>query len=854
MRCLLPFGWPADRRAWLQVKSNVAYYTMLTKVYKELMILGFIGFCVIMLKEQGYSLNPATMHCFEFCDLIVTICVLLYVGCTLISSFGMHMSRREWDRISMTSVEKVCHDVDVHLEEVETSVFAKGQHILSSEWRREAEFKLVELLFKTKFHLGRDFDYMMYAKAVLEVNVVDLANISTYHWLTICGISLAIYFSAPGTMRPEDFLGAFSETVFTPEGGTEDPGGSQRRALGGAENAACEAALPCGLNATELQLAVDELVLASGNATNATSAYNETCACSSDVQHTAVTIDVDMTYWSIVGFGAFGWCLVLLQHLVNWSLKRRMNLILKYHGATDSTSLTTLLKHLDAHFGRHLDEQVESIVDVGDDSNGNASDDEEEDEHHIMVFHRENKDANDVLSWRAFGFLMFVAKLVQLINCFYLGFYMCHMNMRLQLVQWQFLSGIGFDDADPGSLSVARTVVHIWLVIPIFVIIFRQLPRFTKDISLLIGVLHLHEPAVNAVIQHMEVVKQIRKRIKKRLERTRILTGKKKVKRGMKRLDLVRKGECKILVKLQKLRRDGKTRVNRDHMETWLQDQNTDTDIADLEAFLSREAFAAYLKEAPCDQATAQTARTLSLCQDTMGRHAGGKPGGDTITIDEFTTFLVWAIAAACNAADENGVGGQIIDEVRALGMSLAGISAEAFAAARLLARTKSLFRAVDTDRSGQVSKKELAKAFRRYRVPISAADMEIIMRIIDPDQSGQMSMEEWLDFMLATDENLTKATLKASGEASRINAEKGGDGFLDIRNYAAEALSVVPGGDAIVSTVKDPLGTVQNVSAAVQDAVNDPIGAINEAAEAMVSYALARVYRCCVKRCCLVV
>ena len=131
---------------------------------------------------------------------------------------------------------------------------------------------------------------------------------------------------------------------------------------------------------------------------------------------------------------------------------------------------------------------------------------------------------------------------------------------------------------------------------------------------------------------------------------------------------------------------------------------------------------------------------------------------------------------------------------------------------------------------------------------------MEIIMRIIDPDQSGQMSMEEWLDFMLATDENLTKATLKASGEASRINAEKGGDGFLDIRNYAAEALSVVPGGDAIVSTVKDPLGTVQNVSAAVQDAVNDPIGAINEAAEAMVSYALARVYRCCVKRCCLVV
>ena len=55
VRCLLPFGWPADRRAWLQVKSNVAYYTMLTKVYKELMILGFIGFCVtiVFIPEAG---------------------------------------------------------------------------------------------------------------------------------------------------------------------------------------------------------------------------------------------------------------------------------------------------------------------------------------------------------------------------------------------------------------------------------------------------------------------------------------------------------------------------------------------------------------------------------------------------------------------------------------------------------------------------------------------------------------------------------------------------------------------------------------------------------------------------------
>eukprot|EP01044_Picomonas_judraskeda_P019403 COSAG03_NODE_4086_length_1690_cov_1.191075_2_plen_218_part_01 len=57
---------------WLEHKlhHNKAHSEILQKVYKELMILGFIAFGLIMGKEVGaVTWNAETLHCFEFCDL-----------------------------------------------------------------------------------------------------------------------------------------------------------------------------------------------------------------------------------------------------------------------------------------------------------------------------------------------------------------------------------------------------------------------------------------------------------------------------------------------------------------------------------------------------------------------------------------------------------------------------------------------------------------------------------------------------------------------------------------------------------------------------------------------------------------
>eukprot|EP01044_Picomonas_judraskeda_P005587 COSAG03_NODE_532_length_7114_cov_17.820813_2_plen_128_part_00 len=68
---------------WLsrRCEDNKAHTELLEKVAKELMILGFIAFMVILLKELSVlHWNAETLHVFEFCDLLVSITVLIYVA------------------------------------------------------------------------------------------------------------------------------------------------------------------------------------------------------------------------------------------------------------------------------------------------------------------------------------------------------------------------------------------------------------------------------------------------------------------------------------------------------------------------------------------------------------------------------------------------------------------------------------------------------------------------------------------------------------------------------------------------------------------------------------------------------
>eukprot|EP01052_Picozoa_sp_SAG31_P070902 SAG31_NODE_29784_length_390_cov_0.536082_1_plen_129_part_11 len=90
---------------WLErmAEDSRAQSEMLNKMGREFIILGFIAFAVILLKElNALHFNGATLHVFEFCDLLVSITVLIYIGNCAVSSWTMVVTQRMWDRIALS--------------------------------------------------------------------------------------------------------------------------------------------------------------------------------------------------------------------------------------------------------------------------------------------------------------------------------------------------------------------------------------------------------------------------------------------------------------------------------------------------------------------------------------------------------------------------------------------------------------------------------------------------------------------------------------------------------------------------------------------------------------------------------
>ena len=77
---------------------------------------------------------------------------------------------------------------DEYMAGVESSCWKKFQHkmpFLASQWRHEADFKVLQLLFQMRFHMPAHFDYVQYIKLVLQGVVVSMANLTTLHWVLI---------------------------------------------------------------------------------------------------------------------------------------------------------------------------------------------------------------------------------------------------------------------------------------------------------------------------------------------------------------------------------------------------------------------------------------------------------------------------------------------------------------------------------------------------------------------------------------------------------------------------------------------------------------------------------------------
>jgi hypothetical protein len=360
----------------------------LTKVYKELMILGFIAFAVILGKEFGLAMSPEKLHCFEFCDLLVSICVLFYVGQACISSFCMHVIRRKWDRIAMKSVHRVVAELEEKLEVYKNSCCHKFLYFIpytsAYTMRDEADFKIIQMVFKTQFHLDPQFDYVMYAKSVLMDNVVDIANIQVSHWVAICVFCVFMYLGTDAIDGDEnqDWCIWCGNTEEDNERAVLERAGAGRRQLGGAVVAEKCELLPCGMNNTALADAINVLL---GNGTHN---YDYECAKAACISPPVKPpVGNDQIALSIFLFILTGVGLAFIQWFINRSLDGRIQKVLKFSGAASKWAVSDLLRSMDEELKARGtgeaddDDDAEGAgTDGGDDDNAIVIEDDDEDE------------------------------------------------------------------------------------------------------------------------------------------------------------------------------------------------------------------------------------------------------------------------------------------------------------------------------------------------------------------------------------------------------------------------------------------------------------------------------------------
>ena len=306
----------------------------------------------------------------------------------------------------------------------------------------------------------------------------------------------------------------------------------------------------------------------------------------------------------------------------------------------------------------------------------------------------------------------------------------------------------------------------------------------------------------------MDVVRKLRKRITDRLSQVRAAKREMDRPAGWKLLDAIKATEFVALKTLSELDTADDVADDNDPRLTFVQcaemlrQHKCTTKVADLSAFVDRAAHEAFLMSPASDQATTQTSKTLRVDPND------GSGDKDTITVEEFAHLLLREVATAMNEAFEFGVReDRLLKWERDL-TRLGIVTDRSVEMARKLARTKLLFKTVDKDGSGSITKTELYTALRRYKVPITKKDFHHILRVIDPDQSNSMSMEEWINFMMSTDDESDDKVANVIDKENKANGDKG-TGLTTVVSEGVTLLAGNTAGQAFDAVVKKPLDTV---------------------------------------------
>jgi hypothetical protein len=474
-----------------RLKLQPAYYQMLFKTYKELMIMGVISFGLTVSHELGIHFEHDMFICFEFAHILIFFVAVLFVGNAIVSSLSMERTRAVWDRLSSETLEDAIKNVKTHKEVAEASKVKDFWWNLpgpTSGWRGDCDFKIVRLMFLRNCTLPMSFDYTSYIRAKLMEIVKEVVEIGAKTWGIILSICLFVIF---GTL--------ITRFISPPVAGD---GAAHRR--------------------------MDEETDDDSNSTGVSGRMSAAMVSTITFSGTPDLTPAQAVANTFINMGT-GWALLFCQigllvfivnkkgDLIDSDMQRVLGLSAEQMPPRRSTEMGGLLLH---YMQKLYDETTKQSVDMVEQSSSKA-------EHADMTYKTasamvrsrmqiEKKDVTNMarndpaegivhkeshvegaVSHEMLEKIEFYNQALSLLNCFYMAFYLIHVRPNIKMAELPIPS-----------------LLHIFLIVPCISIVFWASPTTAKEHALLATLSGEDVDLVNEIFFGMDEVIEMRTHLK----------------------------------------------------------------------------------------------------------------------------------------------------------------------------------------------------------------------------------------------------------------------------------------------------------------------------------------------------
>jgi hypothetical protein len=179
---------------WLEhaLSEQEHYSEMLTKIYRELVIVGIISMAVVLSNEFSLIHDHDALIAFEFGHLLIFAVSMIYVVNTLVASNRLNVTAQLWTRIANAKVADLVEDLGKTNQDPKSGFLKLWVPLLpfvGETVYEDCEWKILRLLFLKEFKLGREFDYTKYTRKKLITQLGHSLHIHPSTWglvMTFC--------------------------------------------------------------------------------------------------------------------------------------------------------------------------------------------------------------------------------------------------------------------------------------------------------------------------------------------------------------------------------------------------------------------------------------------------------------------------------------------------------------------------------------------------------------------------------------------------------------------------------------------------------------------------------------------